>query len=237
VINPEEGNLVMERLRLEMELRRQLSLQDKRSPTWHENKVLLLALGALLTGVLVPMFQYSQEAIKWHRQNGYDEQKLRLERMRDAVAATARLNVAVAEYDLRVRRVLESHRTTASRLLALEAKLDDIDAERLDLNANIAGRLHSFQQSSVHQAYEEYLGLVESHIGSLRAALATAYPMADKDWRALAEGKDVSLTATLGCPGSSDEDIPILNDAFLRFVAIAIDAQRRQEAYNAQFLK
>lgn len=75
---------ILLRLRVEQEVRDQLALQQEQAGppappppwSWLDSKLGLLLLGALITGVLVPSFQFTQESLSWTRQNRYDELKL-----------------------------------------------------------------------------------------------------------------------------------------------------------------
>jgi len=42
-------------------------------------------IGSLVTGLLVPVFQYTQQTFSWRRQNHYDNSKYRLPMMRDCL--------------------------------------------------------------------------------------------------------------------------------------------------------
>ncbi len=80
------------RLEIEREVRKQLQNIENRNTEpvksrwqWLESKLMLLVIGALLSGILVPTFQFTQEKIKWHRQNRYDSLERQLTSMRGSL--------------------------------------------------------------------------------------------------------------------------------------------------------
>ncbi len=77
-----EKQLILERLRVEAEIRSQLG-PPARKYGWLQSPLSLLVAGFLLTGLLVPLLQFSQETLKWKRQNRYDNTKYQLSMMRD----------------------------------------------------------------------------------------------------------------------------------------------------------
>lgn len=87
MLSDEEKAKVVERIQIEEQIRQELRGPPKRERfAWLENKAVLLLAGFILTGVLVPLFQYTQETITWKRQNRYDNTKYRLTMMRDGTA-------------------------------------------------------------------------------------------------------------------------------------------------------
>jgi len=91
-MNTEEiKNEILAKLEIEREVREQLrrqqsdqSVSTKKSPwAWLDSKFGLLLIGAVISGVFVPTFQFTQEGIKWHKQNRYDS-------LEDSLAVYAR---------------------------------------------------------------------------------------------------------------------------------------------------
>ena len=72
----EIGKEVAVRLEIERQVREQLrnsenrgAAQNKSRWAWLDSKLALLIIGAVISGVLVPRFQFTQEKIDWQRQN------------------------------------------------------------------------------------------------------------------------------------------------------------------------
>src|ERR1051325_11030873 len=70
---------------------------------WYESKIGLLLIGSVLSGILVPIFQYTQETIKWKRQNRYENVKYRLGMMRDGMKEFVYVHAFNAEAYERIR--------------------------------------------------------------------------------------------------------------------------------------
>src|SRR6185295_1522004 len=90
MLTDEEKNKIIERVQFEAQIRKdiQAASRDDDKPTkarWLDSKMALLLIGSVLSGVLVPLFQYTQETIKWKRQNRYENVKYRLGMMRDGM--------------------------------------------------------------------------------------------------------------------------------------------------------
>jgi len=125
-MTPEERAQIVERVQTEMEVRRQVEKDNapaKGRWSWVESKLGLLVLGAVLTGVLVPMFQATQESLRWSRQNRYDTLKYRLESSRTA------LRELVA-----ARAILEESSELASSLIGGLTSKDAYAAAFIDTN-------------------------------------------------------------------------------------------------------
>jgi len=90
MLSDEEKQQIIEKLAFEKEVRGSLQKTDNgTSPpgsfAWLESKLGLLLIGALLSGVLIPTFQCTQETFKWTRQNFYDNIKFQLSIIREGL--------------------------------------------------------------------------------------------------------------------------------------------------------
>jgi hypothetical protein len=102
---------IVAKLEIEREVREQLARQqaEQSAPAppkasrwgWLESKVGLLLVGAIISGVLVPTFQYNQEKLKWHRQNRYENLERQLGSMRESLKQFIAVQALSAQlYDL-----------------------------------------------------------------------------------------------------------------------------------------
>jgi hypothetical protein len=78
MLTDEEKEAIAARIRTEERIRSELQPPP---PThskyaWLDSKLFLLVAGFILTGILVPLLQFSQETIKWRRANRYENAKL-----------------------------------------------------------------------------------------------------------------------------------------------------------------
>ncbi len=84
---------VLARLEIEREVREQLARQQSEPSVpsgtgiraWLDSKFGLLLIGAVISGMLVPTFQFTQEEIRWHRQNRYNNLARQLGSMRESL--------------------------------------------------------------------------------------------------------------------------------------------------------
>src|SRR5262245_53497303 len=112
-ISDEEKQQIIERLRLEQQLRTELQTSDEEEKTpsrfkWLESKFGILIVGAIVSGILVPVFQYTQETIKWKRQNRYENVKYNLGMMREGMKEFVFVHEFVAEAYERARPFIEN---------------------------------------------------------------------------------------------------------------------------------
>ena len=86
MLSKEEKDKIIEKAKFENDIKKSLDFEQKqRKFSWLNSKLSLLLIGAVITGVLVPWFQYTQKSIEWKRQNRYDSISYRLDMMRDCV--------------------------------------------------------------------------------------------------------------------------------------------------------
>lgn len=96
------------RLEIEREVREQLRNIEEQSTAakksrwvWLESKLVLLIIGAVISGLLVPTFQFTQENIKWHKQNRYDSLERQLDNIRESLKQFVAVHGLSSElYDL-----------------------------------------------------------------------------------------------------------------------------------------
>jgi hypothetical protein len=86
------GKEISVRLEIERQVREQLrNIEDqgasrkKSQWAWLDSKLALLIIGAVISGVLVPRFQFTQEKINWQRQNRYNTLERHLGSIRDSL--------------------------------------------------------------------------------------------------------------------------------------------------------
>jgi hypothetical protein len=78
MLTPDEKERIIERVKFEENIRGELGDTDKRPSSWWNSKIALLLVGSLITGVLVPWFQFIQNRLEWHRQNSFEYTQFRL---------------------------------------------------------------------------------------------------------------------------------------------------------------
>ena len=98
MLSEEEKAKIIEKVQFENEIKKTIDSEPKpKKFTWLNSKISLLLIGALISGILVPWFQYTQKSIEWKRQNRYDSISYRLDMMRDCVKEFVYLQAIRAE--------------------------------------------------------------------------------------------------------------------------------------------
>ena len=149
---------ILARLQTEREVREQLERQQgdqnapiKKSPwAWLNSKFGLLLIGAIISGVLVPTFQFTQEEIKWHRQNRYDSLERQLGSMRESLKQFIAVQALSAElYDLGLA-VLDTPSAGVNRAQLEQWRKDfrALQARRVQQNAAFAATVFYFPTGS-----------------------------------------------------------------------------------------
>lgn len=98
MLTQKEKDKIIEKVEFENDVKK--SLYSKPEPkrfAWLNSKLALLIIGAVISGILVPWFQYTQKSIEWKRQNRYDSISYRLDMMRDCVKEFVYLQAIRAE--------------------------------------------------------------------------------------------------------------------------------------------
>lgn len=157
------------RLEIERQVREQLcNIEDQSAATkkshwaWLDSKMALLVIGAVISGVLVPTFQFTQEKINWHRQNRYDSLDRQLGSIRESLKQFIAVQGLSAElYNLG----LEILDTSSAALL--QARQEDrheefraLRTQRVQQNATFAATVFFFPTRSrepIREAWNDLL--------------------------------------------------------------------------------
>jgi len=193
-MSPEEKNRIIERLRLESDLRKELQSEQepkKRSRfAWVESKLGILIVGALVSGVLVPIFQYTQETIKWRRQNRYENVKYRVGIMRDGIKEFVFVHEFNAEaYEL-ARPLLENPVISQKDVDDYNQQQFELQSKRFQQNAKFASLLIYFPETkrgNLRQTYNDYLASVQVFMGQIKTAAGIRSELLKKPSESAAE--------------------------------------------------
>ena len=142
---------IVSRLQLEAEVRKQLKLEESEGAppkSWlrssMESKLGLLVVGAVLSGVLVPTFQCTQERIKWRQQNQYDALQRQLGSIRDSLKQFVEVQaVSASLYNLGMS-LLEGRATSADERAKKREELRTLQQQRIQQNAAFASSIFYF---------------------------------------------------------------------------------------------
>jgi len=98
MLTQEEKDKIIEKVEFEKDVKKSLNSEpEPKRFAWLNSKLSLLLIGAVISGILVPWFQYTQKSIEWKRQNRYDSISYRLDMMRDCVKEFVYLQAIRAE--------------------------------------------------------------------------------------------------------------------------------------------
>jgi len=165
----EIGKEVAVRLEIERQVREQLrnledqgAAQKRRHWAWLDSKLALLIIGAVISGVLVPRFQFTQEKINWQRQNRYNKIERQLGSIRDSLKQFIAVQGISAElYDLGLE-ILDTD-SAGLRQVRLEEWRKDfkaLKARRVQQNAAFAATMFYFpagSRDSIRKAWNNLL--------------------------------------------------------------------------------
>lgn len=165
----EIGKEVAARLEIERQVREQLrNLEDQGAArkksrwAWLDSKLALLIIGAMISGVLVPRFQFTQEEINWQRQNRYNTLERQLGSIRDSLKQFIAVQGISAElYDLGLELLdTESVALRQARLEEWRKDFRDLRARRVKQNAAFAATVFYFpaaSRNSIRKAWNDLL--------------------------------------------------------------------------------
>jgi hypothetical protein len=175
LISDEEKARIISQVRFENLIRKELKNEEQKEtkPTrwsWLHSKLGLLLIGALISGFLVPLFQYTYETIKWTRQNRYDNIKYRLEMVRSGIKEMALVQSFIAEAYERTRPLFKSKVLDPKTVNLYRSKMIEMHNRRFFQNAKLFSYLSYFtekQQKVINFYFEKYLSSVQAYMALL----------------------------------------------------------------------
>jgi hypothetical protein len=175
MISDEEKAKIVERIQFETQIRNDLAKSEKEQSkairwSWLESKLGILLIGALISGILVPLFQFTQEKIKWTRQNRYENMKYRLEMVRNGIKELTFIHAFVAEAYERTRPFVNNETPDAKMLKSYQSQIIEMNNRRFLENAKFVASLSYFaenERAAILEAFNEYLSSVHAFISLL----------------------------------------------------------------------
>jgi hypothetical protein len=202
----EVKNEILARLAIEREVREQLARQQaepapqkKSRWSWVETKLGLLVIGAVVSGILVPVFQYTQERVKWRQQNNYNSLVLQLTNMRESLKQFIAVQVLSSElYALGLEVVQGPGPIETAKLDQWRKDLRDLQKRRVAQSGAFAASVFYFPagaQPKIRAAWGQLIGSAEQMHGVVAEVLdrgGAQLPAAARN--ASATSLDVQLT-------------------------------------------
>ncbi len=165
MLSEKEKGQIRERIIIEEEIRKEIRQElDIRSKTgedssipkrfsWLNSKVVLLLLGGIITGGLVPWFQYTQKTLEWKRQNQSDNVRFHLTKMRSCLEEFVYLSTYNAEAYERVKPFFDKIHFDVDIYESFEKQFIELQNERYRQNAKVISLLIYFRNAPVIQGY------------------------------------------------------------------------------------
>lgn len=182
MLTDEEKESIIERVKFENQLRKEAFGGDEKSSSssfsWIESKLGLLIIAALISGVLVPLFQFSQETIKWSRQNRYDNLKHRLEMTRNSMKELTLAHAFAAEAYERSRTLINSENIDKEALKKYKNQMLEMHNRRFKQNAKFVSLLSYFPEDErwvIRKSFQRYLSSVQASMMLLENTVAEKY--------------------------------------------------------------
>ena len=148
MLSDDEKNRIVERVQFENALRKEvIESHESKKFAWLENKLTLLVIGALLTGVFVPTFQYTQKLWDVKRQNQFNNLTFTLNAMRDCLREFTYLTALSAEARQRAEPLFRHTKLTKAEYESFEHDYIELQKRRCDQNAKVISLMSYFRDN------------------------------------------------------------------------------------------
>jgi len=175
MISEEEKNRILERIQLEEELRATLSKKKHSSDgsllstVWEKagSGLGLLLIGAVVTGVLVPIFQNRQKTLEWERQIRYENVKFNLDMRRECLKEFMLAGTFLSEAIELVQPYRDDLRIPDKEFEQLQQRINGIQSGRFKQNAKVISMLvHFSDHEMVSRLFDEYTGATTTYLNN-----------------------------------------------------------------------
>jgi hypothetical protein len=158
-----EKDKIIEKVKFENDIKKTLDSEPKpKRFSWLNSKISLLLIGALISGILVPWFQYTQKSIEWKRQNRYDSISYRLDMMRDCVKEFVYLQAIRAEGFERLQPFIVKTTIEKNDYESFKSQFIELQNKHFAQNSKVTSLIISFTsmniQSKEAQKLDEFFG-------------------------------------------------------------------------------
>jgi hypothetical protein len=219
MLSQEEKDKIIERIQFETEVRKEVQSAgtEEKKPAkhaWLESKLILLLVGSLLSGILVPLFQYTQETIKWKRQNRYENVKFRLGMMRDGMKEFVYVHAFNAEAYERIRPFVDNPNVERKDFDSYNTQHIEMQNRRFQQNAKFAAFLIYFpeqERGNLRESYNDYLTSVQTYMGQLERVVQIRYALTQSP----AKERQAELTTEYGeLTQKIDSSLGVINQKY-----------------------
>ena len=204
MLSEENKKEIRQRLEIENMIRMELAEETANSPksfwAFFESKLGILIIASLLSGILIPLFQFTQESIKWSRQNRYDNLQYRLKMVRNSMNEMTLVHAFNAEAYERSHLLLFGTTTDSKALSGYKKGMEQMNHRRFRQNATFVSTLIHFpdeKRKQIKNAFQLYLSSSQAFINLLQeTALSKEAPHVD-NWERTVNTSLASLQKTL----------------------------------------
>ena len=159
MISDEEKKRIIEKIKFEQEIKESLIEQPKSSRyAWLNSKLFLLLLGSLITGILVPIFQYTQKTIEWKRENQYSNITYSMNMMRESLREFTNLQGFNSETYEILKSIINNNQISDDNYSEFTRRHTELQNRRFKQNAKVSSSLLYFSDSAeLNRLFENHL--------------------------------------------------------------------------------
>lgn len=240
MLTEEEKDRIIEKVKLENEVRKSLNPEPRpKRFSWLNSKLSLLLIGAVMSGILVPWFQYTQKSIEWKRQNRYDSISYRLDMMRDCVKEFVYLQAIRAEGFERVQPYIVKTFLDKSDYESFKKQFIALQNRHFGQNAKVTSLLISFssmnenmtEAGNLNALFEENIRYSTLYMRNIDDYVKSKYCTANPDQCNQSEDKkDINELEE-----KITDTMLSLNRSYTEIIDLMQNAIRRSENENDKF--
>lgn len=165
MLPPDEKEHIIERVKFEENIRSELGHRNKRPSAWWNSKIALLLIGSLITGILVPWFQFIQNRLEWRRQNAFEHTQFRLETARDCLKEFVSLQVSIGEVLTYPQSLTETIRIESDQAEQLMKKFEQLRVRLSEQSARVLPLIMYFDEAeTIRSDYQKHAALISVYL-------------------------------------------------------------------------
>lgn len=182
MLTPDEKERIIERVKFEEKIRGELGDTDKRPSSWWNSKIALLLVGSLITGILVPWFQFIQNRLEWHRQNSFEYTQFRLTTARDCLREFVSLQVYLPEALERMQLLKETLPVESVDAAQLMEEFVELRVRLSQQNAKVLSLIMHFDKAeAIRSDYQDHVALTSVSLNKVGGLVSAVYRASKSD--------------------------------------------------------
>jgi len=182
MLTPEEKERIIESVKFEKKIRRDLRDTDNGSSSWWNSKIFLLVVGSLITGGLVPWFQFFQSRLEWHRHNAFEHTQFRLTTARDCLREFVSLQVFLPEALERVQLLKETLPVEGVDAAQLMEEFVELRARLSQQNVKVLSLIMHFDKGeAIRSDYQDHVALTSVSLNKVGELVSAIYRASKAD--------------------------------------------------------